>query len=280
MVKLGSGLQFLLIFWDKCSADSKDCLDFKPQIQTNKRMIPKITVCPDYNAMSLAAADRVMALLENKPNAVICLPSGSTPLGMFQALVAANQKGTTNFSRCIFVGLDEWIGLNAGDDGSCRNLLDRDFLKPIGMRENQIVYFDGKATDPAAECERVNKIVDSLGGLDLIVLGVGMNGHLALNEPGTPWNLHAHVSDLDPVTVEVGQKYFKKPTVLTKGITIGIKNILEAKTAILLASGKSKADVISRAIAFPVTTDFPATALQNHFNAEIILDEEAGSLLN
>ncbi|MCE6990329.1 6-phosphogluconolactonase [Dyadobacter sp. CY323] len=238
-------------------------------------MIPKITICPDYNAMSSMAADRVMALLAKKPDAVICLPSGSTPLGMFQTLVAANQKGTTDFSKCVFIGLDEWIGLNADDDGSCRNLLDRDFLKPIGMRENQIVYFDGKAIDPAAECDRVNKILDSLGGLDLIVLGMGMNGHLALNEPGTAWNLYAHVSDLDPVTVEVGQKYFKKATVLTKGITIGIRNILEAKTAILLASGKSKAEVVRRALAFPVTTDFPATALQNHLNAEIILDEEA-----
>ncbi|TLU99132.1 glucosamine-6-phosphate deaminase [Dyadobacter luticola] len=242
-------------------------------------MTPKISIYPDYNSMSLAAADRVITLLAKKPNAVICLPSGSTPLGMFQALVAANQKGATDFSKCVFIGLDEWIGLNGEDDGSCRDLLDRDFLKPIGMRDNQIVYFDGKAPDPQSECDRVNKILDGLGGLDLIVLGVGMNGHLALNEPGTPWDLHAHVSELDPVTIEVGQKYFKTPTVLTKGITVGIRNILEAKTAILLASGKSKAEVIRRALAFPVTTDFPTTALQNHLNAEIMLDKDAAELV-
>jgi 6-phosphogluconolactonase/glucosamine-6-phosphate isomerase/deaminase len=187
-------------------------------------MTPKISIYPDYQSMSLAAADRVLALLANKPNAVICLPSGSTPLGMFQTLAAANQKGMADFSKCVFIGLDEWIGMGADDNGSCRDLLDKDFLKPIGLRDNQIVFFDGKAIDPQAECDRVNKVVASLGGLDLIVLGVGMNGHLALNEPGTPWDTYAHISELETVTKEVGQKYFEKPTVLTKGITVGIRH--------------------------------------------------------
>ncbi|WP_439556122.1 glucosamine-6-phosphate deaminase [Dyadobacter sp.] len=240
-------------------------------------MVPKISIYPDYNAMSQAAADRVIALLTKKPESVICLPSGSTPLGMFRALAAANQKGEVDFSKCIYIGLDEWIGLGAGDEGSCRDLLDKDFLKPIGFRENQIVFFDGKAMDPEAECVRINKIVESLGGLDLIALGIGMNGHLALNEPGTPWDTYAHISELDPLTAEVGQKYFNKPTQLTRGITVGIRHILESKTAILIGAGAAKAPVIARALAFPVTAEFPATVLQNHFNAEFILDAEAGS---
>ena len=242
-------------------------------------MIPKLHICIDYQAMSLAAAERVMALLAKKPNAVICLPSGSTPLGMFKILVSANQKGTTDFSRCVFIGLDEWIGFGAEDDGGCRNLLNKDFLKPIGLREDQILFFDGKALNPEDECIRINNVVATLGGLDLIILGVGMNGHLALNEPGTPWTTYAHITELDPVTKDVGQKYFKKPTSLSKGITIGIAHILEAKTAILMASGAAKADVIKRALAFPVTPDFPATVLQNHFNAELILDTEAAALI-
>ncbi|MCE7061295.1 6-phosphogluconolactonase [Dyadobacter sp. CY343] len=243
-------------------------------------MVPKISIYPDYNTMSSAAADRVITLLSKKPNAVICLPSGSTPLGMFRALAAANQKGLVDFSQCVYIGLDEWIGMGADDDGSCRDLLDRDFLKPIGFRENQIVFFDGKAIDPEAECVRVNKIVESLGGLDLIVLGIGMNGHLALNEPGTPWDTYAHISELDPLTAEVGQKYFQKPTTLTKGITVGIRHILESKTAILIGAGAAKAPVIARALAFPVTSEFPATVLQNHLNAEFILDAEAGKGIN
>ncbi|MCF0064897.1 glucosamine-6-phosphate deaminase [Dyadobacter chenwenxiniae] len=238
-------------------------------------MKPKLNVYQDYKAMSLAAAERVMALLSKKPTAVICLPSGSTPLGMFEILVSANQKGMTDFSQCVFIGLDEWVGFGAEDDGGCRNLLNKDFLKPIGLREDQIVFFDGKAIDPEEECMRINKIVAGLGGLDLIILGVGMNGHLALNEPGTPWDSYAHVSELENVTKEVGQKYFKRPTVISQGITVGIRHIMEAKTAILMASGSAKAPVIQRALAFPVTTAFPATALQNHMNAEFLLDAEA-----
>ena len=243
-------------------------------------MTPKISIYPDYALMSSAAAERVIDLMNHKPESVICFPSGSSPKGMFDALVRANQNGRVDFSKCIFIGLDEWVGLGAGDDGSCRDLLDRDFLKPIGLRADQIVFFDGKAFDPQAECDRVNKIVESLGGLDLIILGVGMNGHLALNEPGTSWDTYAHISDLDPVTVEVGQKYFNQPTALTRGTTVGIRHILEARAAILLASGASKAPVVQRALAFPVSKDFPATVLQNHLNAEFILDADAAELIS
>ncbi|WP_342083096.1 glucosamine-6-phosphate deaminase [Dyadobacter sp. OTU695] len=243
-------------------------------------MTPKISIYPSYAMMSSAAAERVIDLMNHKPESVICFPSGSSPKGMFDALVAANQNGRVDFSKCIFVGLDEWIGLGAGDDGSCRDLLDRDFLKPIGLRPDQIVFFDGKAFDPQAECDRINKIVESLGGLDLIILGVGMNGHLALNEPGTSWDNYAHISELDPITVEVGQKYFNQPTTLTRGITVGIRHILDARAAILLASGSAKAPVIQRALAFPVSKDFPATVLQNHLNAEFILDADAAELIS
>lgn len=243
-------------------------------------MTPKINIYPDYALMSAAAAERVIDLMNHKPESVICFPSGSSPKGMFDALVTANQNGRVDFSKCIFIGLDEWIGLGSGDDGSCRDLLDRDFLKPIGLHADQIVFFDGKAFDPQAECDRVNKIVEGLGGLDLIILGVGMNGHLALNEPGTSWDTYAHISELDTVTVEVGQKYFKQATTLTRGITVGIRHILEARSAILLASGGSKAPVIQRALAFPVSKDFPATVLQNHLNAEFILDADAAELIS
>lgn len=240
-------------------------------------MTPKISIYPDYATMSLAAAERVIALLTNKPRAIVCFPSGSTPKGMFQALASAHHNGRVDFSQCTFIGLDEWIGMREGDDGSCRDLLDQDFLKPVGLRPNQIVFFDGKALNPQLECDRVNTALADLGGLDLIVLGVGMNGHLALNEPGTPWDTYAHISELETITKEVGQKYFQQPTVLTKGLTVGIRHILEAKAAILLASGSSKAAVIQRTLAFPVSKDFPATVLQNHMNAEFILDADAAS---
>ena len=260
-----------------------DFVHFKHQVQylsfNTKLMPPKISIYNDYESMSRAAAGRVIDLLDEKPAAVICLPSGSTPQGMFNQLVSAHKSGRADFTKCTFIGLDEWIGLGAEDDGSCRDLLDKDFLIPIGFRDDQIVFFDGLAEDPLAECDRVNEAVATLGGLDLIVLGVGMNGHLALNEPGTPFDIYAHVSKLDIVTVQVGQKYFKETTVLSRGITVGVGHILQAKSAILIASGNGKAPVIQRALSLPVTVDFPATALQLHPNAEFILDREAAELL-
>lgn len=243
-------------------------------------MIPKISIYSDYESLSRAAANRVIELLKEKPTAAICLPSGSTPHGMFRELVSAHKAERADFSQCTFIGLDEWIGLGANDDGSCRDLLDKDFLVPIELREDQIVFFDGLADDPLAECERINQAIALAGGLDLIVLGVGMNGHLALNEPGTSFDTYAHVSVLDITTVQVGQKYFKETTALSKGITVGIKHILEAKTAILIASGNAKASVVKRAIESPVITDFPASVLQEHANAEFILDRDAAELID
>jgi len=237
----------------------------------------KTSIYPDYIFMSLAAANRVIELLNQKPTAVICLPSGSTPHRMFRELVSAHKAERVDFSRCTFVGLDEWVGLGANDEGSCRDLLDKDFLLPIGFREDQIIFFNGLAEDPEAECERINTAIASVGGLDLIVLGVGMNGHLALNEPGTPFDTYAHVSELETITKEVGQKYFSQTTELTQGITVGIRHIMEAKKAILIASGSAKGAVVKRALLMPVTTDFPASVLQEHLNAEFIVDMEVGS---
>jgi glucosamine-6-phosphate isomerase len=240
---------------------------------------PKISIYDDYASMSQAAANRIMALLDEKPEAVICLPSGSTPEGMFHALAAAHKSGRTDFSKCTYIGLDEWVGLGADHAGSCRDLLDKDFLLPIGFRADQVVFFDGLAVDPQAECARVNQAVAAAGGLDLIVLGVGMNGHLALNEPGTTFDLYAHVSALAPITVEVGQKYFKTETPLSQGITIGIRHILEARKAILIASGHGKAPVVREALSAQVSVDFPASVLQTHNDAEFILDRAAAGLL-
>jgi glucosamine-6-phosphate isomerase len=241
---------------------------------------PKISIYNDYESMSQAAANRIIALLDAKPEAVICLPSGSTPEGMFHTLAAAHRSGRTDFSKCTYIGLDEWVGLGATHPGSCRDLLDKDFLLPIGFRDDQIVFFDGLAGDLQAECERVNQAVAATGGLDLIVLGVGMNGHLALNEPGSPFDLYAHVSVLAPITVEVGQKYFKTETPLFQGITIGIRHMLEARKAILIASGSGKAPVVQQALSGEVSVDFPASVLQTHTDAEFILDRAAAGLLN
>lgn len=234
-----------------------------------------LQIYKDYQTLSLAAAEQVEKLLGEKPDAVICLPSGSTPLGMFKILAEKSKAGEVDFTKSTFVGLDEWVGMGPEDQGSCRYWIDRDFLHPIGFREERIVYFDAKSTDLPGECERVNQAIADLGGLDLMVLGVGMNGHLALNEPGTSFDSYAHLSTLDPITAEVGQKYFSKATPLTEGITLGLRHAREAKQLIVMASGATKAPVMLRALEGEVSESFPASLVQRVEGALVMLDEEA-----
>lgn len=236
-------------------------------------------VFENYEELSRAAAERLAEVLKLKPEAVICLPSGSTPLGMFRILADKSKAGDVDFSRCTFVGLDEWVGLGPADEGSCRYWLDRDFLHPIGFRDDQIVYFDAKSDDLPGECVRVNQTIERLGGLDLMVLGVGMNGHLALNEPGTSFDTYAHLSILDPITAEVGQKYFTKATSLTHGITLGLRHACEAQQLIVMVSGKPKAGVVKQAFEGPVTEDFPVSLVQTNPDILVMLDEDAASEL-
>ena len=238
-----------------------------------------LQIYKNYEALSEAAAEQVAKLLEEKPDAVFCLPSGSTPMGMFKILAEKSKAGKVDFSKCTFVGLDEWGGMGPDDQGSCRYWIDRSFLKPIGFPDDQIIYFDAKSTDLLAECERVNQKVAELGGLDLMVLGVGMNGHLALNEPGTSFDSYAHVSTLDRVTAIVGQKYFLEETPLTEGITLGLRHAREAKQLIVMASGKYKADVMKRALEGEVSEDFPASLVQRVEGVMVMLDKAAAGTL-
>ena len=238
-----------------------------------------IEIYKDYEALSLAAAERVENLLAKKPDAVLCLPSGSTPRGMFRILAEKSKAGEVDFSKCTFVGLDEWVGMGPEDEGSCRFWIDRDFLHPIGFRADQIIYFDAKNDDLPGECARVNQAIAALGGLDLMVLGVGMNGHLALNEPGTSFDSYAHLSTLDPITAEVGQKYFTKHTPLTEGITLGLRHAREAKQLIVMASGQFKADVMKRALEGEVSEAFPASLVQRVKGVLVLLDKAAARRL-
>lgn len=238
-----------------------------------------LQIYKDYEALSEAAAEYVVKLLAGKPDAVLCLPSGSTPMGMFKILAEKSRAGEVDFSKCTFVGLDEWVGLGPDDEGSCRYWIDRDFLHPIGFRAEQIIYFDAKSDDLPGQCDRINQKIAELGGLDLMVLGVGMNGHLALNEPGTSFDTYAHLSTLDPITAEVGQKYFTKDTPLTAGITLGLRHAREARQLFVIASGQLKADVMKRALEGEVSEDFPASLVQQIEGAVVMLDKAAARRL-
>ena len=236
-----------------------------------------VRVFDDASQLAQHTARHIAALLQTKPDATLCLASGSTPIATFHALVELAQTGHANVDQCTFVGLDEWLGFGPDDQGSCSFYLYRDLFEPLRLRPEQIQYFDAKAADLVGECRKIDDFIRSRGGLDLLLVGIGMNGHIALNEPGTPFTNYCHVVDLAEMTKEVGQKYFATPTELNQGITIGLQHLTEAHEVILMATGKGKAAVIRQAVQGPVTEQFPASIIQQHPKAHVWVDEDANS---
>jgi glucosamine-6-phosphate isomerase len=240
----------------------------------------KIRIHADYNDMCRAAADFVADHIRNKPSSLVSLPSGDTPTGIFRNLVNDVRAGKLDIVNCHFVGLDEWAGLNAGDEGSCRHYMDEHLFLPLAVDADKIHFFDGAAPDLEAECRRIDQFIEEKEGIDLMMVGLGMNGHIGLNEPGVDFNLYAHLSELAEDTRAVAKKYFRKTVALTYGITLGPRHLLEAKVAVLIASGSGKAAPVAGAIDGEVTPDLPASIFQRHQNAYVFLDKDAASMLS
>lgn len=235
-----------------------------------------IQTFPNYDALSEATANIIIDVLKQKPDAVICIASGDTPMGVCKFLAKADPQ---LFTECTFVGLDEWVGMDENDEGSCKYGVYQNLFIPLNLPTKRIQYFDAKADDLEAECAKINDFIASRGGLDVMLVGVGMNGHIALNEPNTPFGIYAHVSDLEEITKEVGQKYFTKPTILTQGITLGLAHLQEAKLPILIANGQRKAPVIKKALTESITEQFPASIFQKIEHSLVVLDADAAQEL-
>lgn len=237
--------------------------------------MPLVEKYPTYEALSEAAATTIAEIVNNNPRAVLCLASGNSPGGTFVALARKN----INWSECTFISLDEWVGIPAHNTGSCRYMVQEYLFKPLNIRPEQIFFFDGMATDLEGECRKIDEKVAELGGLDVILVGIGLNGHIAMNEPGRPWHLYSHVSELAQSTIEVGQKYFTVSTPLTLGLTVGLRYVQEAKVSILIANGTKKAPAIRQALQGEVGEEFPASIFQTLPNGLVMLDEQAAELL-
>ena len=231
---------------------------------------------PDYQSLSQATAQLIIDVLKQKPEALICIASGDTPLGVCKYLAQSDKK---IFEKCTFVGLDEWVGMDENDEGSCKYGIYQNLLIPLNFPAERIKYFDAKADDLTLECQKINEIIASHGGLDVMLVGVGMNGHIALNEPNTSFEIYAHVSDLEEITKSVGQKYFTKDTILTQGITLGLRHLQEAKLPILIANGLRKGAVINVALTEEITEQFPASIFQKIDHSVVMLDLEAAQKL-
>jgi glucosamine-6-phosphate deaminase len=162
---------------------------------------------------------------------------------------------------------------------NCFSFLKKHFFDHIDYSQENLCFFNGESSDLEKECHKTDDFIKKYGPIDMILLGAGMNGHLGLNEPGTSFDHYSHIVNLDDTTKIVGQKYFSGSVTLTKGITLGVKYIMEARMVILQLNGKRKAEVVKKLIEGKVTRDFPASALKNHLNSYLLLDREAAIFL-
>ncbi len=236
----------------------------------------QIKAFSDYDAMSQAACDAVVDILNQTPDALISFAAGNTPLEMVRCFVNAVNQKKVDIRTASYVSLDEWVGLGAEDVGSCARFNEENLFSRLQDAQFAHQYLiDGLADDLAAECQRIDTFIDAHGPLTVSVLGIGMNGHLGFNEDGVDFSLNAHVTPLSATTKGVMSKYFDRERPLEQGITQGIAQIMKADTVILLANGEAKADILARALQGPVSNDVPASILQNHPRCIVLADHAA-----
>lgn len=239
----------------------------------------QLIIFKDYNALSQQAAEEIIALVKRKPDAVLCMASGSTPLLTCELLVQKAKAEDIDFSSCTFIGLDEWVGIPPGNEGSCAFFFRKHVLKHLNFSPSRIHLFNALSENLLRECAAMDSVIFENGGIDLMLVGVGMNGHIGFNEPGISFDLYSHIARLDETTTSVGQKYFKEAARLHQGITLGLKHLLESKKVLLLANGNKKAAVMQKALEGEITNALPASVIRQHTNSIVMLDEEAAVML-
>ena len=236
----------------------------------------------NYEQMSKAAADLVAAALSEKPDLVLGLPTGSTPVGMYQQLVLRMQSKDISFARVTTFNLDEYVGLAGSDPQSYRYFMQENLFKHIDLPEARAFIPDGAAADPEAEALRYDNLLQQKGPLDLLILGIGHNGHIGFNEPGSPWDGKCRVVPLDAETIAANARFFEGDLarVPHSAITMGLATIMSARKIMLLASGSAKAAIIKAATQGTPSPQIPASILQKHPSVDIFLDAEAAAELD
>ena len=242
---------------------------------------PTITVVDSYEVMSRRAADIVADTVGRHPACAITVPTGSTPLGMYQELIRRVDAGTLDLSRVQIFCLDEYLGTSPDDVASLTGWLQREFLVPARIPEENIHYIPATADDPDAAAERYEAEIRAAGGLELAVLGLGPNGHVAFNEPGSAPDSRTRVLDLTEESREQNAAYYEnRAEIPAQAMTMGLGTILGARRLVLIVSGESKAGIVRQSLEGPMTLDVPGSWLQlAGEKLEVILDAEAASAL-
>lgn len=240
----------------------------------------KVYRTEDYAAMSRRAANILSAQVILKPNSVLGLATGSTPIGTYRQLISWFNKGDLDFTDVVTINLDEYVGLPITHEQSYRHFMQINFFDHINVRpENTFVPY-GMAADPEAECRRYNEVIRRYGPIDIQLLGLGHDGHIGFNEPGKAFELNTHVVDLTPMTIEANARFFgSADEVPRQALTMGVKTIMQARRVLMVVSGEDKAEIVRTAFTGPVTTEVPASILRMHPDFILVGDEAALSLL-
>lgn len=240
----------------------------------------KIIVTKDYDDMSRKAANIISAQIITKPNCVLGLATGSSPVGTYAQLVDWYKKGDLDFSQVSTVNLDEYRGLDHDNDQSYYYFMMNNLFKHVNIDLTRTHVPDGTEPDSEKACADYEEIVKSYGGADLQLLGIGHNGHIGFNEPSDEFPKFTHCVDLTESTIQANARFFEKiEDVPTQAYTMGISTIMRSKRILLIASGADKAEIVKKAFFGPVVPQVPASILQLHPDVTVVLDEAAASLL-
>ena len=230
----------------------------------------------DYEDMSRKAANLIMAQVTMKPDSVLGLATGSTPIGTYQKLIEYYRQGDLDFSRVRTVNLDEYRGLAHTDPQSYYYFMQEQLFSQVNIPEGASFIPDGRNEDAEAVCAGYDETIHGLGGVDLQLLGIGNNGHIGFNEPAEVFEKGTHCVDLAQSTIEANARFFASiDEVPTQAYTMGIRTIMEAKKILVIVNGAGKADILKQAFCGPITPMVPASVLQLHPDVTVIADEAA-----
>ncbi len=238
----------------------------------------EIIIKAGYEEVCGEAAAIIKSAWLRKKNLVLGMATGRTPIGLYQKLVEYYRKGEMDFSRVVTFNLDEYFGLEDGHPQSFAHYMDTHLFQYINIKPENVFRLSGQPADIEEHCHAYERAIRNCGGIDIQILGIGQNGHIGFNEPGSSLASRTRLSSLTPETVEASAADFPDKKVIPRFcLTMGIGTILEARTIVLLASGKNKAEILAKAVEGPVTAFVPASALQLHPRVKFLTDEAAAA---
>lgn len=236
----------------------------------------KVFIAADYDQMSKKATGIIADTIKNKPDSVLGLATGGTLVGCYQELVRMHKEEGHDFSRVVTFNLDEYIGLAPTHPQSYRYFMDENLFNHVNIKMENTNIPDGLSDNPQKTCNEFEEAIRRSGGIDLQLLGIGANGHIAFNEPGSSFDSKTRIVELSEKTREDNARFFEsKSDVPKRAISMGIGTIRKADQILLIASGKRKAEAVAKALEGPIKEDVPASILQKHPDCKFIIDEEA-----